>query len=364
MEKYSSKIIKAGALIDDTKTMLANWDITQAVSLNLFRLRSANILGKATRSRIQDILAILHQRYLNEPEVINGLLPLIDHPKLSEAINQIFYFFSVKNDKLLHDAVTIFIANRKKREIEEITIEMMVDWIQNQVKDNKTTTTWSVETILRSSRGLLSTLRDFGVLQGVDKKRIAPFNLSLEAFVFIAFYKYQKIPSGERLISDPDQDKYPIRIDWDGILVDDPDHSSDIVARSHEVLEELFAERAEAIEQEACQILGVRGLREYFREPSSGGFWLDHIKRYSKIRRKAPIYWLLQSSRKNYALWFYYQRLDKDLLFKSLTQYVEPNIRQEEAHLQTQRREFGTGGKQAKELYKDIEREDDFIGEL
>src|SRR4029077_12137566 len=35
----------------------------------------------------------------------------------------------------------------------------------------------------------------------------------------------------------------------------------------------------------------------------------------------APIYWLLQSSKKNYALWLYYHRLDKDILFKALDNF-------------------------------------------
>lgn len=164
----------------------------------------------------------------------------------------------------------------------------------------------------------------------------------------------------------PDEE-YPLRINWAGILVDDSDHPDDIVTRSHEVLEVLFPGRGEAVEQEACQVLGVKNLREYFRKPGAGGFWMDHVKRYSKSRRKAPIYWLLQSSRKNYALWLYYHRLDKDLLFKALTQYVEPKIRLEEERLKslrTQRGQFGTGGKQAKELDKDMENQENFLVEL
>ena len=86
---------------------------------------------------------------------------------------------------------------------------------------------------------------------------------------------------------------YPIRIDWDGILVDDPGHEDDIVRRVREVLEVIWKDRAEAIEKEVCEILGVRELRDYFRKPGSGGFWMDHVKRYSKSRRKPPIYWYL-----------------------------------------------------------------------
>ncbi|MDD5368830.1 MAG: BREX-1 system adenine-specific DNA-methyltransferase PglX [Anaerolineaceae bacterium] len=161
--------------------------------------------------------------------------------------------------------------------------------------------------------------------------------------------------------------KYPIQIAWDGILVDDKDHPSNMVNRIHQVMEVLFNERIETVEREVCHDLGVKSLREYFRKSGNGGFWMDHIRRYSKNRRKAPIYWLLQSGRRNYALWLYYHRLDKDILFKALTQYVEPKIRLEEdllKSLRTERGQFGTGGKQAKDLDKDIERKEDLLVEL
>jgi hypothetical protein len=53
---YQSKIIKAGALLADTKTLLAHWDETCSVSENLARFRRENIFGKASRSRVEDIL--------------------------------------------------------------------------------------------------------------------------------------------------------------------------------------------------------------------------------------------------------------------------------------------------------------------
>lgn len=96
----------------------------------------------------------------------------------------------------------------------------------------------------------------------------------------------------------PDEE-YPLRVSWSGILVDDSDgdetqaHPEDIVHRTREVLDLLWGDRAQGIEQEACEILGVVSLRDYFRKPS--GFFDDHLKRYSKSRRKAPIYWPLST---------------------------------------------------------------------
>jgi len=161
--------------------------------------------------------------------------------------------------------------------------------------------------------------------------------------------------------------EYPLRISWDGILVDDPEHPDDIVRRVREVLEVLWKDRSEAIEKEACDILGVRELRDYFRKPAGGGFWMDHVKRYSKSRRKAPIYWYLRSARGSYGLWLYYHRLDKDILFKALLNYVEPKIRLEEDRLnalRARREAAGKSGREAKALEKEIDRQEQFVAEL
>ena len=160
---------------------------------------------------------------------------------------------------------------------------------------------------------------------------------------------------------------YPLRIDWDGLLVDDPDHPDDIIRRVRDILELIWKDRADSIEEEACEILGVTDLRDYFRKPGAGGFWDDHIKRYTKSRRKAPIYWLLQSSKKNFALWVYYHRLDKDILFKALLNYVEPKIRKEEARLgelRSQKAALGPVAKGSKKIDKDIDRQEAFLSEL
>jgi hypothetical protein len=123
---------------------------------------------------------------------------------------------------------------------------------------------------------------------------------------------------------------YPLRISWHGILVDDPGingiqpHRDDIVRRVREVFDLLWKDKAHEIEQEACDILGVSDLRDYFRKP--GDFFQDHLKRYSKSRRKAPIYWPLSTASGLYTVWLYYHRLTDQTLFAAVNKYVEPKI--------------------------------------
>ena len=124
---------------------------------------------------------------------------------------------------------------------------------------------------------------------------------------------------------------YPVRIPWDGILVDDPNHPLDLERRVREVIEIIWSGQeggptAEAIEHEACEILGVKSLRDYFRKPA--GFFADHLKRYSKSRRQAPIYWPLGTPSGSYTLWIYYHRLTDQTLFTAINDFIEPKLKQ------------------------------------
>ncbi len=159
--------------------------------------------------------------------------------------------------------------------------------------------------------------------------------------------------------------EYPLAVDWDGILVDDPEHEDDILRRVRDVLYLLWGERAEAIEGEACDLLGVKDLRTYFRNPRQ--FFEHHTKRYSKSRRKAPIYWLLQSPKRNYSLWLYYHRLDSDILLKALTKYVEPKIRLEEGRLEeheARRKSAGMAGREAKQAEGAVAKQEELLADL
>ncbi|HEY4721691.1 MAG TPA: SAM-dependent methyltransferase, partial [Anaerolineae bacterium] len=138
----------------------------------------------------------------------------------------------------------------------------------------------------------------------------------------------------------------------------------DIVRRVRDVLSLLWGDRAEAIEDEACQILGVPSLRYYFRQPKH--FFDFHIKRYSKSRRKAPIYWLLQSAKKNYGLWLYCHRIDRDTLFKALTLYADPKINLENIRLNDLRGQLASAetARERRSLEKAVAKQEALIGEL
>jgi hypothetical protein len=107
------------------------------------------------------------------------------------------------------------------------------------------------------------------------------------------------------------RDGYPINYPTDGILSGD-DSGDSLVRKVRESMVAIWGEKADDIEYELCNIIGYTDLFEYLSSPS--GFFAYHFTRYTKSRRKAPIYWPLTSERGKVTLWVYYPRMNGNTL--------------------------------------------------
>jgi 23S rRNA G2445 N2-methylase RlmL len=153
---------------------------------------------------------------------------------------------------------------------------------------------------------------------------------------------------------------YPIRISWNGVLVDDESHKNDIVVRVLEAIDAIFKDGFGNIEQKICEILGVSKLKDYFSKPNN--FFSDHYKRYSKNRRIAPIYWPLSTESGLYTLWIYYHRMTDQTLFTCVNDYVNPKIEATSKDIERLQKELTAAGSTKKRA--ELEKLQDFRQEL
>jgi hypothetical protein len=201
---YTTRIIKAGALLDDTKTLLAYWDVTRPVTENLDRARRENVFGKASRSRVENILAVFRQRYLADAVALCGLVTLAQKKLPAAALDKVLYFHAARADALLRDTVTELLGPLQAQGKPDVPVHDVVTALRRWVEEGRATTRWSGPTTRRVAQGLLSTLRDFGVLTGAVNKRIGPTYLPVKAFAYVAFLLRQRQPSGSLLVGAAD----------------------------------------------------------------------------------------------------------------------------------------------------------------
>lgn len=117
------------------------------------------------------------------------------------------------------------------------------------------------------------------------------------------------------------------------ILVFDEGHADHIVTRIGEQLEKLLKSTLADDEPAIAKALGFSSIGEYLRLP--GGFFGDHLRRYSKSRRKAPIYWQFGTPTASYSVWLYIHSFSKDALFRVQSDYVEKKVEHEERRLES-----------------------------
>ena len=104
---------------------------------------------------------------------------------------------------------------------------------------------------------------------------------------------------------------YPINFPNDGILTGDESADS-LIKKVREAMVAIWGDKADDIEYELCNIIGCADMLEYLNSPT--GFFAYHFTRYTKSRRKAPIYWPLTSERGKITLWVYYPKMNDNTL--------------------------------------------------
>ena len=107
----------------------------------------------------------------------------------------------------------------------------------------------------------------------------------------------------------------------DGIMTNEEESPLCLASHVREVMIWLWGDRADDMEYELCQLIGCKSLQAYLSSPT--GFFDYHFKRYTKSRRKAPIYWLIASEDGTVDYWIYYPKLSKNTLPQLIIQLRE-----------------------------------------
>lgn len=96
-----------------------------------------------------------------------------------------------------------------------------------------------------------------------------------------------------------------------GILVDDSGHPHDLAHIIEEVLDRVDMPVPDDV-------------RRWLQRD----FFAFHLQRYSKSRRKAPIYWPLATASGSYTLWVYCPSLSSQTLYTAINDFVEPKLKE------------------------------------
>lgn len=197
-QPYNTRIQKGGALLEDMRMLVRSWEEVEGADT---KTEVRRLLGKKTIARSRDTLV---RAYF--PRFIQGDPPnawkiarlLEDRNVAPEILRPVYYWITARSDRLLYEFVTEELIHAARSGDGSVRNEETVAWISVHI--NKAGQAWSPTVTLKVGRGILAALRDFGILEGTLKKRVAPVHLPIEAFCYIAFWLWKSGFSGEALM--------------------------------------------------------------------------------------------------------------------------------------------------------------------
>lgn len=143
------------------------------------------------------------------------------------------------------------------------------------------------------------------------------------------------------------------------VLVDEAGYPGDI-ARAVLLAEHSYLGQRGFIE-DALSALGEPDLRSYIRRC----FFKYHLSRYSKSRRKAPIYWPLTVPSKNWGVWVYAPALSRETLYTVASEASRRERLAGEAIVRLQRdQQEGGAGRPARKVAEELDAEEKLAEEL
>ncbi len=123
-----------------------------------------------------------------------------------------------------------------------------------------------------------------------------------------------------------------------GILVDDQGHPHDLPRQVEEVLSRVHVPVPEDV-------------RRWLQRD----FFSFHLRRYSKSRRKAPIYWPLGTTSGDYTLWVYYPSLTTQTLYTAINDFVEPKLQHVATDVSALRNKGGARTRDDEKLFEALQ---------
>lgn len=200
---YTAQIVDGGALLPETRLLLSQWERDIGVEDNLRRAQVANTLGKASRNRVGRILAAFRRRYTLDSDRLHALVLLARADALQVTLDRLLCFCALQDDPLLMDTALCLLVPTYRAGRSNITVAEVANWLGQQCSAGRAAGRWSSSTIIRLASGLLSTLRDFGLLEGVVRKQICPVFMPAEACALMSFLLYRDLSSGELVVNSP-----------------------------------------------------------------------------------------------------------------------------------------------------------------
>lgn len=194
-EKFDSWIAHNTTYIDETKRLLSEYMEHQSFHKLEERVLDDNILNKQTSKYRSDVLREISRLYIpSTDEYIKTPLMYAIATDIDDAVKDWLIYYEFSQNNLLYKLTTDYLFPQYLEGTMYIEAGDIETYLKELGKDHPEINEWSQSTIEETCTKYLSAMKNFGLLQGVQKKEFAVFYVPDKVIAYV----YYRITEDER----------------------------------------------------------------------------------------------------------------------------------------------------------------------
>jgi len=178
---YSARNSSKGALIDEARRVFAALALGQSVESVREEVFRGTLLTQRSRENRERIWTSIQQRYLSPttPWLTSQLANLCESGAHSREFVTLLYLLYALRDRLTFDFVTKVLSDKGHQSRPVVYRNDVLDLLNQAAGREPQIERWSESTRIKLAGSILTALRDFGVLEGQQKKFLVRPDLPL-----------------------------------------------------------------------------------------------------------------------------------------------------------------------------------------
>ena len=184
---YTTGLSAKGALLEETFAILRQLDAGKSIAEIKQQVFVDDLLGKDTNSNRESVWKRIHARYLSDAPRARVLARMAIHAPDAQTARLVLFYEFCRANSLLRDITRACIFPRYAAGFVGVDKALIQQYLDDVTGAHPEIASWSPQTRAKIVSNSLSILRDFGLLEGVQRKQFARLYVPLPAFVYALY---------------------------------------------------------------------------------------------------------------------------------------------------------------------------------
>ncbi len=184
---YSSMLSGKGALLDETLAVLLQIDRGHSLDQVRAMVMDQDLLGKMTMRTRQLVWEHIHARYLSDGDHARVLARMVVHAPDRQTERLVLFYELCRSSSILRDTTIYCVYPRYAAGYSSIDKADIQSYFDDIAVEHPELTTWSPQTRDKVVSNILTILRDFGLLEGSQRKQFSRLYVPLPTFVYALY---------------------------------------------------------------------------------------------------------------------------------------------------------------------------------